>query len=183
MKSTLTLALLYLLAGNARAEGRSWQLEIPGAIAIEALPPGMGVTPLLHVSTDRGSEEYDLGLLRDAALNPQGFYMGDVHTGKPFLLREIAKPDGVTLFETQGRKVLILQGTYDRKKRQGNFELRYLTNGIFNTYKSCDVNLRSQGQEFWLQNAYTNQRVSEARLVTTTFGVSTIEGICPARHR
>ena len=175
MKALIILFLLGTL--NAQAGGGSWQVSVPRSVEVAAVPPGTSVTPLLKVSTDRGPEVYMLGLLRDGRGAAQGLYMDTGAVGTPYSFAEIAMPAGVTLFESSGRKVLLLQG------QGGRLHLRYLTNGLFGTYASCDVLLQSRSGQYWMQNAYTGQKVVAARVITSALGVSTIQGICPGSRR
>ena len=178
MRSLLLLLALLTPSLSARAAF----FEIPRAISHEALPPGSALTPLLKVTTDRGPEVYGLSLLSDSAGVPVGLYMAQMKKkpeGTAYLFSEIGKPAGVVLFESDGRKVLQLQGVFSRKKGQARFHLKYLSNGLWGSYRSCDVLLRNQDGKYFLQNAYTGKTVTATRVITSALGVDTLEGICP----
>jgi hypothetical protein len=176
------LALMFVLPTSSFAFEGEWQLAVPKFEELFTMLPGLSTSPLLTVTTDRDSAVYSLQLLRDATGAPVGAFVqknDDSADGTPYLLPAISRPSGVVIFASQGRNVLIMQGTYDRTQAGGTFQMRYLTNGLFMSYRSCNVQLRSQGQNYWLQNAYTGVRVTTTKVLTTKLGVSTLEGICP----
>jgi hypothetical protein len=202
MKAFVLLALFTSVvsfsATSAFANGGAWSFGLgfaPGE-AYAPVPPGMSLQKMLTLTSDRDANVYVLHLMQDnRTLNPTGMFVEqkksaseqedpanpDVVDGKAFLLAEIEKPAGVALFEAQGRKVLILQGALNPDTQEGRLKLKYLVNGLWMTYETCDVLLRKTDAEFWVQNAYTGTRITSVKIVTSTFGVVTLEGICPAK--
>lgn len=195
MKALLVLGLL-LASFSAQAAGSKWRMLLnadPGQLA--PVPPGMSLQKMITLTTDRDADVYFLHLMQDTrSLNPTGMFVeqrkaflrydGEPDAnpqGKAFLLADIEKPAGVPLFEAQGRKVLLLQGTLDRETQEGRLHLKYLANGLSMTYENCDVILRKTKGEFWVQNAYTGAKVTNVKVVTYWAGVVTLEGICPAK--
>ncbi len=196
MKALFSLVLLCALTTNAQASGGSWTMQFAPNEALAPVPPGMGLQKMITLTTDRDADTYLLHLMQDArSLQPTGMFVElkkaqfsaqddgtqDPVTnpeGKAFLLADIEKPAGVPLFEAQGRKVLLLQGALDRDTSEGRLHLKYLTNGLSMTYDTCDVILRKTGTEFWVQNAYTGSKVTSVKVVTSMFGVVTLDGIC-----
>jgi hypothetical protein len=179
MRSTF-LFLVFISASPALAESR-----LTAPLGETAIPPGAALSPLLSVTTDRDDAVSDLSLMRDQAGTALGFAMetrgGRPADATPFLFADIGNKDGVTLLEDSGRKVVLLQGKVDEAKPENRLHLKYLSNGLFGTYNSCDVLLESSGGGWSLQNAYTGEKVTSAKVLTSAFGVDTLEGICPAQ--
>ncbi len=193
MKAFFVLSL-FLASFSAEASRGSWQMSLaedPAQLA--PVPPGMSLRKMVTLTTDRDADVYFLHLMQDTrALHPTGMFVEKRKSflrydqvpdanpdGKPFLLSEIEKPAGVPLFEAQGRKVLIMQGSLNRETHEGRLHLKYLSNGLSMTYETCDVLLRRSGNEFWVQNAYTGDKVTTVKVITYWAGVVTLEGICP----
>jgi hypothetical protein len=174
----LTLPLNVL--ASTLAELGTWRLMLSEEPGQDNLPPGMGLQKMFTLTTDRDSNVYDLHAMLDSRnLSATGMYIRSAEGGRAFLLTDIEKPSGVTLFETQGRKVLILQGNLNRDTNEGRLHLKYLANGLSMTYETCDVILRRTGNQYWVQNAYTNAKITAAKVLTYWAGVTTIQGICP----
>lgn len=181
----IVLSLFCLLSLNALADGDdlgTWRLELSEEPGQENVPPGMSIQKMLTLTTDRDANAYDLHAMMDTRnLAATGMYVRTSSGGRAFLLADIEKPAGVSLFETQGRKVLILQGSLNRDTNEGRMHLKYLANGLSMTYETCDVMLRRTGNEYWVQNAYTGAKVTNVKVITYWAGVVTLEGICPKK--
>lgn len=179
----IVLGLFCLLSLNAQADDLgTWRLELSAEPGQENVPPGMSIQKLLTLTTDRDANAYDLHAMMDARNgSATGMYVGSSGGGRAFLLADIEKPAGVTLFEAQGRKVLLLQGSLNRDTNEGRMHLKYLANGLSMTYETCDVIFRRTGSEYWVQNAYTGAKVTAAKVITYWAGVTTIQGICPTK--
>ncbi len=186
MKAWL-LSFIFLFSLSAAAqearEMGTWSLQLSDDPSYEqGVPPGTTLQKLLTLSTDRDSNTYDLHAMVETRGNsPTGMYVSTDRGGRAFSLAEIAKPAGVSLFEAQGRKVLILQGRLNSESHEGRMHLKYLANGLSMTYETCDVMVRRSGQNFWLQNAYTGARITSVKVLTYWAGVVTIEGLCPKK--
>ena len=95
-----------------------------------------------------------------------------------FSINDIAKPNGVVVLSGQGHNVLFLQGSVDKATGEGRFHLKYLSNGLSNTYSTCDFLLKKSGSNYFAQNAYTGARITSAKIVTWSLGLKTLQGIC-----
>ena len=179
------LSLFCLLSLNAHAneaELGTWRLELSEEPGQENVPPGMSIQKMLTLTTDRDANAYDLHAMMDTRnLAATGMYVRTSSGCRAFLLADIEKPAGVSLFEAQGRKVLILQGSLNRDTNEGRMHLKYLANGLSMTYETCDVMLRRTDNEYWVQNAYTGAKVTNVKVITYWAGVVTLEGICPKK--
>lgn len=181
----LALALLATLPA-AQAEFWTSQREVRAA----AVPPGMSLFSLFTIANDRDAAMNRLSLLLDGSSQIAGMYIEQLKPTELFqftpadgvaLLRDIESNEGATLFEGQGRKVIILQGRLNRATQEGRFTLKYLTNGLSYTYDSCDLLLKKDAAGWYAQNAYNNRKITAAKIVTWSLGITTIEGICRPR--
>lgn len=179
----LSLLALISLNANATTELGTWRLRLAEEPGQEGVPPGMSIQKMFRLTTDRDATAYDLHTMMDTrSLAATGMYVSSTDSSsRAFLLAEIEKPAGVTLFETQGRKVLLLQGSLNRDTSEGRLHIKYLANGLSMTYETCDVLLRRNGNEYWVQNAYTGAKITAAKVLTYWAGVTTIQGICPPK--
>lgn len=98
---------------------------------------------------------------------------------KQYMLADLAK--GVVVLQKDQYKVLILSGSVETRSQEGTFTMKYLTNGLLGTYKSCDFLVRRDNNGWYVENIYTHEKpVSNITVVTTKVGVKTLRGICPA---
>lgn len=180
---SLFLGLGFLsLVPPAHGAGGGWALEAP--LGGQPLPPGSTISRLLAVTSDRDSEIHLLGVIQDQARLPIGLFLGSNRSSSPtdgisFRIEDVAAPGGIALFRSGDKVVVYVEGSLDEARVQGRLQLRYLTNGLFMTYKTCEFYIRSRGREYWMENAYTGARVTQARILTSFLGVDTIQGICP----
>jgi hypothetical protein len=201
MKFLFTLALLLatnqLAIQHAEAAGGDWRLYLaqdPWLRGEDAEPPsGAELQKVVTLTSDRDADVYYLHVMQNRGGGlPTGMFVepdkknsredpSQKPRGKTVLLAEIESAQGASVFEAQGRKVIIVQGTLNRATHEGKLKLKYLTNGLSMTYDSCDVVLRKEGESFWVQNAYTGARINKMNIKTHFLGVVTIEGVCPAK--
>lgn len=164
--------------------------------AREAVPPGITLKKITMISTDRDNEITYLSVMMNRQGKVEGFYGSPVVPSEPnenpglfgeestadrnvFWLQEVESSAGAVLAVVKGKKALILHGALDRATQEGRFVIRYLSNGIFNSYKSCEFNLRRSGKGWYIQNAYNGQAVPHVRVITHSIGITTLEGLCP----
>jgi hypothetical protein len=166
--------------------------------AREAVPPGHTLKKVTQLTTDRDAEITYLSVMRNEEGKVGGFYGSTVAPIDPeetpgeelfadeetasrnvFWLQEVESSAGAVLAVVKGKKALILQGKLDRATQEGRFVIKYLSNGIFNSYKSCEFNLRKSGKGWYIQNAYNGQAVPRVKVITHSLGITTLEGLCP----
>lgn len=145
------------------------------------VPPGVTLQRLALLTNDRDARVVTLSLMVEKGLVAGMFSLESDGDGKPYWLRDIESKEGVVLLETQGKKALIMSGSLDRETQEGKFTIHYLTNGLFNRYSSCDFRLKKKGDAWFLQNAYTRDKITRVNVITHSLGITTLEGLCPAR--
>jgi hypothetical protein len=155
----------------------------------EAVPPGITLRRIALLTTDRDSEVTYLSVMSDKGGDMNGLYASNAapifaplegEARNVFWLNEIESGAGAVLAVIKGKKALILNGKLNRETQEGRFAIRYLANGLFGRYKSCEFNLRKSGNGWFIQNAYTGQTVRNVHVVTHSLGITTLEGLCPA---
>jgi hypothetical protein len=159
-------------------------------VSREPVPPGVNLQLLIRLTSDRDSDVTYLSAMRKKDDTLGGFYgshaqplfsQDDDATGRNvFWLEEVESPSGAVLAESQGHKAIILNGQLDRSSQEGRFVVRYLSNGLFNRYKSCEFLLRRNGNGWFIQNAYTGRPITDVKVITHALGISTLQGLCPA---
>lgn len=175
--------LLALISGSAQANwfGSLFQ-------QFEDVPGGIKLQKLITLSNDRNENINYLNLMIDTNNLVAGLFNKADAKNSPqegesgrniFWLREIESPEGATLAEIQGRKAVIIKGQLNREKQEGRFKIRYLANGFTMDYEECNFFLKRAGNGWAIKNAYTNATISKAKIITWSYGISTIEGICP----
>ncbi len=179
MKSFLILSLLGLSLSQTVLADEFSPFDAPAGITLDYL---------FSITSDRDAIVNSFNLMVDerslaagVLVRPNPNKLGVIadHT---FWMVDIEKPAGVTLAEAQGHKVLLLQGLLDRATQEGRFHVKYLSNGLTNSYKTCDFLLKKSGQGWYVKNAYTGQKVTTMRVVSWTLGITTLQGICPGRR-
>ncbi|MGE3263576.1 MAG: hypothetical protein AB7K68_17500 [Bacteriovoracia bacterium] len=180
------LLALALFATNAQAEN-FWGTYRDAPI--QAVPPGVTLQKMMNLANDRDAKVYHrLSLMLDANTMVAGLYNEEIKASElsPFSaadgihwLRDVESSEGAVLFEGQGRKVILIQGKLNRQTQEGRFQIRYLANGLSNSYEVCDLLLKKDDSGWFIQNAYTNRKVTSAKIITWSLGVTTIQGICP----
>jgi hypothetical protein len=160
------------------APPQDWQLEF--ADADQGPPPGVTLQKLIAMTNDRDSSTRTFSLmLGDSGI--EGMYLDSSfgNTGNVFYLKNVEEPDGTTVAEAMGKAAVILQGQLDRASQEGRFHLSYLNNAITGDYRRCEFQLLKNGSSWYLENLYNGQRITAVRVTSWTFGISTIEGMCP----
>ena len=154
------------------------------ALAVFSSPEALAASPdaqdFMQVTNDKTTDKVEVGALSKDG-NLIALY-GKSNGGaiQQFSLSDISSSSGALIYETQGYKVLFLQGTFDARTQEGDFTMRYLSNGLFGSYKSCSFTLRRDAQGWYVENAYTHVKPVENVFVkTSSLGVSTIVGLCP----
>jgi hypothetical protein len=155
---------------------------------IEGVPPGVGLQPLVSITTDRDASKNNLSAMIDGKGNITGLYgvtTDGAEAGEQvFPLADIESAKGSVLAVVSGRNALILQGKLDRNTQEGRFRINYLSNGLFMKYKSCDFNLKKDPNgNSYVQNAYTGARVNRVHVISHSLGITDLQGICPAQRR
>ena len=134
---------------------------------------------LFTMSNDRdaGSVTYSVLVDGDAVT---GFQTtpGQTKASDTFTAAQVAQPAGVVVLSGQGHNVLFLQGSVDKTTGEGRFHLKYLANGLTNNYATCDFLLKKSGTNYFAANSYTGARITNAKIVTWSLGLKTLEGIC-----
>ena len=129
---------------------------------------------ILTVTDDQDSNQAEVDALSNA-----GVLTGIAAAGKNYTTAQVA--GGVVMTQKGNYKVLILQGTVN-SAQEGTFTIKYLTNGLFGSYSSCNFTLIHDGQGWYVQNAYTGREVTTMKVLTNSLGVTTLDGICPEQN-
>jgi hypothetical protein len=193
MKTTLLFTLALLTFGNtSNALGFSlWEGNGFFPAALEPVPPGHGLNKLLTMSSDRDTLTTELSAMINSTGEVAGLYSsppkssyfeGKEEGRNVFWLSEIESEDGALMLEAQGKKVLFLEGRLNRETQEGKFRVRFLTNGLFGRYSTCDFHLRKNGNSWFVENAYTGRRVSQVKVITHSLGITTLQGFCPEKQ-
>ena len=75
---------------------------------------------------------------------------------------------------------IVLQGSIDPNMGSADLIITYLSNVVFGRHKECHASMvRDESGRWHIVNVYNHKWVSQLVVKTRTFGVSTIEGICP----
>jgi hypothetical protein len=192
MKTTLLFAIaLFAFVNSSHASEFSlWGNSGFFPAAIEPVPPGHGLNKLLTMSSDRDSLTTELSALINSTGEVAGLYSspesssfleGSEEGRNVFWLSEIESKDGALMLEAQGKKILFLEGRLDRQTQEGKFSVRFLTNGLFGRYSSCEFLLRRAGNGWFVQNAYNGKRVNQVKVITHSLGITTLQGFCPEK--
>jgi hypothetical protein len=133
---------------------------------------------ITNVTNEKGESVLVSSLSTDGAL--AGMELTAPDYKKTFLAADIAK--GVVLVEQDKYKVLLLKGAVDARTQEGDFTMSYLFNAPSNTYKTCQFTLRRDGNGWFIENSYTRAKpVTNIKVIRGSFGVDTLQGICPAK--
>lgn len=155
-----------------------------GQVKARALPPESKLQSVLSLTTDRDASVNNLFLVLDKQSKISGILAREsadsISEENHFALEQIESKDGAVLAVVSGRNALILQGGLNRQTQEGRFQIKYLANGLFMSYKSCDFLLKKDaaGVSF-VQNAYTGARVDRVHVISHNMGITTLQGICP----
>lgn len=166
----------------------NWTTTLFRGLHISAVAPGTNLQPLVSITTDRDASTNALSAILDTNGKITGLYgvtNDGVSTGEQtFPLADIESKNGSVLAVVSGKNALILQGQLDRTTQEGRFRINYLSNGLFNKYKSCDFNLKKNASgKSYVQNAYTGATVTQVKVISHSLGITDLVGICPAARR
>jgi hypothetical protein len=153
-KSLIVLGLVFSISANASSVQRLVTVSADnGMSAAVNILSNDGAASGMSVVTDKGNKDYSL--------------------------EEITK--GVVLFQKDSYKVLFLSGAVESRSQEGTFTMKYLTNGLTGSYKTCQFLLRRDNSGWFVENIYTHEKpINNITVVTTKLGVKTLRGICPA---
>jgi hypothetical protein len=192
MRSFFALTVFLSLLGSS-ANAESWHFlgnEKKEGINRE-VPPGLTLERVVTLSSDRDKNVYFLNLMLDEARNVKGMYTEDAASNVKnpenegegiYFLDAIEGTKGAVLLKARGRDALIMKGLLDRSTNEGEFELKYLANGLTMRYESCNFNLkRAENGVYFAENAYTGERFDSIKVVTWALGITTVQGLCPSR--
>ena len=187
LKSKYGLGLSFLISATLLIVPHAQaQNENDSSVSTLGLP-----VPLATISSDRNKGISLLSLILDQNSVVSGitFQTQDNDVNPPvvsqqnFSLADIQTASGALLLEQSGHKVLYLRGRIDSQVGTGALVVRYLSNGLWGSYEECRVNaVRSNDGVWHLQNAYSNQIVQEAKVITYSLGIRTIQNICPSKN-
>lgn len=143
------------------------------------------VDKLLAISNDRDAGINELRLLvggggGDSAVTGITYVThteGGQGQAKNFTLAQLT--GGAVLEEQQGVKALILSGSVDAHAGRGHLTFRYIANGLTGAYKECGAGLLTDQGGVWHLTDAKGTAIKNAKIVTWSMGISTIQGICP----
>lgn len=155
----------------------------------EPAPPDVSLQQLAVISSNKNSSKYNLVLMVKAGqvaglykgAYPDNVREGDEMRKSVFWNREIESPEGAAILVRKNRNILILQGFIDRETQEGEYELKYLSNGLLGRYESCLVLLKKNSKGWYMENYYTNKKIDSIFVDVYTLGVRTVKGICPEK--
>jgi hypothetical protein len=136
---------------------------------------------IVSIYNDRSANYSDLEVVLDA----QGAVTGAKYTThgdgaaapRAFTNSEISS--GAVLEEQQGVKALLLSGQVDSATGTGKWTIKFISNGLSGTYKSCDLKVQRTPAGVWTGvNAYNGTTLDKAKIVTWSMGITTIQGLC-----
>lgn len=188
---TILLALPTLQA-NANEFGTFQWGDLLFAPGNDPVPPGISLQPLLTITSNKNKNVDYLRLMLNQEGQIAGMYSepdqnnqqgGAVDPGSRnlFPIDEILGNKGSVLIRASGRDALIIQGDLAEADGEGLFFMKYLSNGLFMRYESCEVILRRGTGGWYLENAYTGKPVDQIHIVTHSLGIDTVRGICKAK--
>lgn len=192
MKKLIGCALAIMAAATiatvAHAEMKNiWTTTLfgqVGQVKARVLPPDSKLQSLVTLTTDRDASVNNLFVVLDKQSKITGLLGRESGNSTSeenhFALEQIESKDGAVLAVVSGRNALILQGGLNRQTQEGRFQIKYLANGLFMSYKSCDFLLKKDAAgNSYVQNAYTNARVDRVHVISHNLGITTLQGICP----
>lgn len=154
----------------------------------EPVPPGINIVELVTLSSDQNSNTTTINLMVDSNQevagmynlpNPKNIKDDETKAKNVYWLNDIESAGGSVMLIRRGRNALIMQGALDRGTQEGRFNLKYLINGIFMTYDSCELLLKKKDNSWFVENAYSGEPVNVIKVITHPLGITTLEGLCP----
>jgi hypothetical protein len=134
---------------------------------------------LASVTNDRDAHLQKLGVLLNAG-KVVGLRFdtvsGTIPHARDFSIDEVKS--GAVL--DSRHNAIVLQGSIDPNMGSADLIITYLSNVVFGRHKECHASMvRDESGRWHIVNVYNHKWVSQLVVKTRTFGVSTIEGICP----
>ena len=160
-------------------------LSLPfAALAETPTPGGVVLQQLMQIKTDQGNK-ISLSAMLDKQGNLAGIHAnlgngddaGDFTSDGVFWLKDIESNKGVTLVEKGKIDVLKLQGELNRTNQEGGLVIKYITNGIFGSYKACNISVRKTDDKYEVLNA-KKKPVSSVVIQTGSVGIKALKGLC-----
>ena len=150
----------------------------------------MTVVRLAGITNDRDTSVSYLNLMVGRQHSVRGIYVetqvpeagaaARVVSQNTYTLKNIESREGVVLGQGQGVKAILLQGRINSQDGRGMLTIKYLNNGIFRSYKECQIGLQRVTPQHWeLVNAYDGQPVRHIEVKTWMLGISTLTHVCP----
>jgi hypothetical protein len=145
-------------------------------------------SPLATITNSRNHDVSQLSAIVDAQATVQAIGFDTLHndqnpptrTSLRFPMSAISQGSGIVLDSEDGHKAILLRGQIDSAAGRGMLVISYLNNGLFGSFTDCNINAIRGNDGVWhLQNAYNQQIVQSAHVVTYALGISTIQNICP----
>jgi hypothetical protein len=136
---------------------------------------------LASITNDRNADLQRLSVLL-AAGQVVGLRFDTVNGANPhasdFSLDEMKA--GAVLDGDAQHEAIVLRGSIDSTIGDADLTVTYLANGLFGTRKNCHARMvRDERGQWHIVNIYDHERVDHLVVETWTFGISTIDGICP----
>jgi hypothetical protein len=139
--------------------------------------------PLASITNDRNADFQNLGILLVAG-HVVGLRFDTINGKHPhqsyFSIHEMGR--GAVIAGDGTHNAIVLHGDID-STGNADFEITYLSNGLFGKHKDCRANIvRDEAGQWHIMNVYDHQPVDHLVIRTWRLGISTIEGICPHSH-
>ncbi len=155
------------------------------ALSPAAFADSVTAQKLATVTNDQDQEVAELSILLDSSGKPTGLNITTHNSpdgkdiNKNVSLAELASADGALMLQARGYNAIYLKGTLSPSATDAQLTVRYLTNALSSTYSSCDVEAKLDGSAGWeLINDQSHAVITEGKVLTGTFGISKIQGIC-----
>lgn len=149
------------------------------AVPDAAISFGMDAAKLATITNDRNASLSTLYVVIDDHGVLRGVYIRTISRthekaepqGAIYWLDAIEQGNGVVVGQGQGVDAIYLSGNYKPGNQRGSLVIRYLTNGIFWTYDTCQMHLRQTGNAWQLVNSYTGRPIRHIRVDTWALGI------------
>ncbi len=162
--------------------------DVNGRAHFRELVVGSHSARLVRIGNDRDAAYSDLNFLIDTAGGIAALeYLTTAANGqtlkKTFTVAQMEALEGAVLEEQQGIKAIAVLAKIDEAGGVGSMRFRFVANGLTGKYKTCDVGLVRSGvgpSTSWsMRNATSGQTITLAKIVSWSFGIMTLAGICP----
>ena len=164
-------------------------LNGPRAIAGDQVPPGLTLHKLFRLTNERPKVSFQISLMVDAGGVVKGIYsdadpanaVNDPSGKNPSVLalNDMNSARGAVLINSHGFDAILLRGSLDDKAKSGRFSLVYISNGVSQTYESCDFLVNNKTGDWAAENINTSETITAANTKAWLLGVTTVIGICP----